>query len=90
MAASGHERAITGVRLARSSTPRLLLHGRNPFGRLRFRQGVIHGFARFVTERFQVRALRGRHGLVPRRPFFEDLSARYRPLYRSEEDSAGD
>jgi len=48
----------------------LLLQGRNAFGRLRFRQGVIHGFARFVTERFEVRALRGGHGLIPCRPLF--------------------
>ena len=56
------------MRLARSAASRLLLQGRNPFGRLRFRQGIIHGFARFVTERLEVRALRGGHGLIPRRP----------------------
>jgi hypothetical protein len=48
----------------------LLLQCRNPFGRLRFRQRLIHRFARFVTERFQVRALRGGHRLVARRPLF--------------------
>ena len=40
--------------LSNRPTPRFVLQCRNPFGRLRFGQRLLHGFAGFVRERLQV------------------------------------
>src|SRR5918999_887311 len=64
----GAERQPPFSLIWRRATTRFLLQGLNAFRGLSFSEGLIHGLARLLTQRLQIRALRAGHRFIARSP----------------------